>query len=342
MGVDVFSTNVLNSVVQDMKQAPSWFLDRYFPQIQTEESEEIHFDVIDRKRRVAPFVSPLREGKIVEGAGFATKSFKPAYVKDKRPFTTEGALKRWVGERLTGSMSPMDRQRAKVAFELQDQLEMLTRRFELMAATVMRTGKITIAGEGYPTTIVDFQRATGNTSVLTSPNRWTDTGINPLDNLEDWALAILKLTGIRPTDVIFDVGAWKVFRENTFVKARLDLQRTLASPPSIDQGAQLKKEGAVLVGTIDNFNCFVYGGWYVDDNDVEQPILPDGTVILTGDIEGVRAFGAIRDEEAGFQAVPYYSKSWLEKDPSVRYLLMQSAPLMVPCRPNTSYAVTVK
>ena len=55
----------------------------------------------------------------------------------------------------------------------------------------------------------------------------------------------------------------------------------------------------------------------------------------------MRAYGAIRDEDAGFQALPYFAKSWAEQDPSVRYLLMQSAPLTVPYRINASCGITV-
>jgi len=58
-------------------------------------------------------------------------------------------------------------------------------------------------------------------------------------------------------------------------------------------------------------------------------------------IEGYRAFGAIRDEAAGFQAVPYYVKSWLEEDPAVRFIMMQSAPLVVPYRVDASLCATV-
>jgi hypothetical protein len=43
---------------------------------------------------------------------------------------------------------------------------------------------------------------------------------------------------------------------------------------------------------------------------------PAGTVLMGGaSIEGVRAFGAIRDEAAGYQALPYFPKSWLEAGP---------------------------
>ena len=48
----------------------------------------------------------------------------------------------------------------------------------------------------------------------------------------------------------------------------------------------------------------------------------------------------IMDEKAAFKALRYFSKSWLEEDPAVRWLLMQSAPLVVPYRPNASLCAT--
>jgi hypothetical protein len=58
-------------------------------------------------------------------------------------------------------------------------------------------------------------------------------------------------------------------------------------------------------------------------------------------IDGVRHFGAIRDLKAGIQARQYFVKSWEEEDPSRRFLLMQSAPLLVPYRPNAVLSATV-
>jgi hypothetical protein len=40
-------------------------------------------------------------------------------------------------------------------------------------------------------------------------------------------------------------------------------------------------------------------------------------------------------------AVPYWSKSWVTQDPSIRWLLMQSAPLLVPYRIDASLSATV-
>lgn len=38
-------------------------------------------------------------GKVVEHEGYRTKSFKPAYVKDKRRFTPDMPFKRMAGEK---------------------------------------------------------------------------------------------------------------------------------------------------------------------------------------------------------------------------------------------------
>jgi hypothetical protein len=337
---DLFSTNVLNGVVADLKRPSSFLLDRFFPNVQTETSEEIHFDVDDAKRRLAPFVSPLVEGKVVAGRGYTTNTFKPAYIKDKRVFDANRPLKRSIGEQIGGSISPMDRLRAILAFELEDMLNMLTRRLEVMSATVLRTGAVTIVGDNHPSVSVNFGRDGAQTIVLTSPNRWSDTGVNPLNSLQDWAQVVLKKCGAMPTDVVMDVATWKVFRANTEVQKRLDLYRAIGAQPTMQLGAQIA-EGGVYMGSVDGFNIFVYSGWYIDDAGVEQPILPSGTVIMSGQLQGVRAYGAIRDEAVGFQAVPYYVKSWVEEDPAVRFLMMQSAPLVVPYRVNASLAATV-
>jgi hypothetical protein len=337
---DLFSTNVLNGVVADLKRPSSFLLDRFFPNVQTETSEEIHFDVDDAKRRLAPFVSPLVEGKVVAGRGYTTNTFKPAYIKDKRVFDANRPLKRSIGEQIGGSISPMDRLRAILAFELEDMLNMLTRRLEVMAATVMRTGAVTIVGDNYPSVSVNFGRDGAQAIVLTNPNRWSDTGVNPLNSLQDWAQLVLKKCGAMPTDVVMDVATWKVFRANTEVQKRLDLYRAIGAQPTMQLGAQIT-EGGVYMGSVDGFNIFVYAGWYIDDAGVEQPILPSGTVLMGGQLQGVRAYGAIRDEAAGYQAVPYYVKSWTEEDPAVRFVMMQSAPLVVPYRVNASLAATV-
>ena len=164
--MNVFSTNVLIGVVASMKTTPMFFLDKFFPTVQTEESEEIHFDVINRTRRIAPFVSPLVAGKIVESQGFSTKTFTPAYLKPKTPFNPRRALKRSAGEKIGGSMTAQQRIDRLVRQDLEDHVNQINRRLEIMAVSALRLGTITVTGEEYPTQVVNFGRAAGHTVAL--------------------------------------------------------------------------------------------------------------------------------------------------------------------------------
>lgn len=335
---DLFSTNTLTGVVGSLFSVPQFLLDRYFPNVQRSPTEEINFDVLNKTRRLAPFVSPVVAGKVVQSLGFTTKTFKPAYIKDKRVFDVNRPLKRSAGEQIGGTLSPADRQRNLLAVDLVDQIDMINRRLEVMAAEALRTGAVTVTGELYPTQNVSFGRAAGLTVTLTGAARWAQAGVKPLDLLQDWAQLVLQTSGAMPTDVVMTVDTWKVFRIDADVKLRLDQFRGVST---MTMNAQIA-EGGVFMGVVDGFNVYVYAGWYVDDNGTEQPIMPAGTVLLCGQqVDGVRAFGAIRDEEAGWQAMPYFPKSWVEQDPSVRYLMMQSAPLVVPYRVNASLSATV-
>ena len=338
---DVFSTDVLTAVLQSLLGNPQFLLDRFFPITQAESSEQIHFDVIQGKRRIAPFVSPYVEGQVVASQGYITNTFTPAYVKDKRVFDMNRPLKRMAGEQIGGTMSPQDRLRALIAFDMQDQLNMFRRRLEVMCGEVLVTGKSTISGDKYPTTVVDFQRSATHT--ITAAPLWNSGTAKILDNLQDWAQICLDDTGVFPNDVVMTSDVWKTFRSDANITQVLNIFRRYTETPSMDFVAQVT-EGAVLMGNIEGFNIYVYSGWYVDPGTGnEMPILPAGTVILCSPaLEGVQAYGAIRDEQIGLQPVPYFVKSWLQNDPSVRYVMLQSAPIMVPFRPNASFCAKVQ
>ena len=64
--MDLFSTNVLTGAINSLITPAQFLLNRFFTIEQTEQSEEIHFDVIDKTRRLAPFVSPVVAGQVVD------------------------------------------------------------------------------------------------------------------------------------------------------------------------------------------------------------------------------------------------------------------------------------
>ena len=129
-----YTTIDLIGVVPNLKTAQSFLLDRFFPNIVTSDTEEVAIDVDIGKRRMAPFVSPLVEGRLVEQRRFQTNSFKPAYVKDKRAPDLLKPVRRTIGERIGGALTGAEREMANLEAEMTDQVDILTRRLEWMAA----------------------------------------------------------------------------------------------------------------------------------------------------------------------------------------------------------------
>ena len=151
-------------------------------------------------------------------------------------------------------------------------------------------------------------------------------------------------SGAAARTVIMDPLAWRLFKADADVNKLLTVYRGTGNTLSIDPMSRGQaNDKARYVGTIGDFDFWVYQDNYVDDNGVTQQMLPNYTVIVGSptQVEGVRCYGVIQDEKAGYRAQRYFSKSWLEEDPALRWLLLQSAPLVVPYRPNATLCATV-
>lgn len=341
MALNFYSTNALRQVARNLKVPPTFLLRTFFGIVQQEQVEDISFDVEVGKRRVAPFVHPTSPSRRVDDAGFSTNTFRPAYIKDKRELNPNEALKRTAGEGIGGTLTPDQRIVQMLASKMTDQLQMRDRRLELMAASALLNGSITVVGDGYPSTTVSFNRDGGHSVSLTSTAKWSDlTNSDPEANFETWEGMILQQTGMGASDIVMDLLSWGYFRNNAKVKARLDLRRVDQADMTL--GVSRKMEGATFQGYYGSYRLWTYSGWYVNDAGSEVAIWPDYTVVMVGDaIEGVQAFGAIRDLKAGLQADEYFFKSWEDEDPSTRWILMQSAPLVYPRRPNATVKAVV-
>jgi hypothetical protein len=347
MAVELYSTAYLSRVVESLLRTPAFFLNMFFTEIETSDTETIYFDIEKEgtRRRLAPFVHPLVEGVLVESQGFETKSFKPAYIKDKRVHDASRPFKRSAGEAIgTGqTLNPTQRRELAIRRDLRDQVDMLTRRLETMAIEAIVSGTETIAmlmNDGTEKEVVlNFGRAASQTIVLTGAARWGQTDVEPMNSIEDAALDTLQLSGSSVRTLVFDTIAWKSFKKNSVeLDRKLDLRR--AKSGEID--LTLVPDHVSYKGSDGTFDYWVYADWYYNPGtDAEVPMLPAGTVLGIGDVMGVRHFGAIKDEAAGFMAMEYFTKSWTIEDPSARLLLMQSAPAIVPYRPNATFAITI-
>lgn len=342
--MDLYTPAVLGRVVDDLRDAPevgSFLVSTFFPEQSISREEAVYFDVLTGKPRLAPFCSPLVEGQIVESLGYKTNSFTPAYIKDKRVMEDGKAIRRRPGMPISTGLDPMAIRMMTIETETEDQIRMVRRRMEWMAATALRTGTITVTGEKYPTTVVNFGRDPSLTVTLTGTDLWSAGTATPLDDLEDWSGLMRDASGATPIDVVMAQNVWKAFRANAQVRELLEYDRGSLST-TIDLAPGSYKYGATYVGNVGAYRIWIYSDSYVDDTGTTQKYLPDNYLLMVSDrLEGVQHFGGIKDETAGFQVTDYYQKSWTQPDPAVRFLMLQSAPLVVPYRVNASLSAKV-
>ncbi|MCC3745321.1 major capsid protein [Rouxiella badensis] len=349
MSQSIYDTVSLVGLVPNLMTSQNWILDRFFPNIVTSNDEYVAIDVDVGLRRMAPFCSPLVEGKLVESRRYQTDKFKPAYIKDKRAPDLRKPIRRQIGERIGGEYTAAEREMLNIQFEMSDQIDILNRRLEWMGCSALSTGTVTIKGEGFSTTVVDFGRDPSLTIALSGSDKWPTslaagaTNTQPSDDIETWQTLVLQKSGAAPTDLVFTNKSWKAFRLDTTIKDNAIVFPAL-SPfgNQIDAGARVQK-GAVYKGRWGQFDLWLYNDWFIDpDTGIETPMLTDGSVFMSGaDLMGTRAFGAIMDPAFNYGPMAYAPKSWLKEDPAQRFLMMQSSPIVIPSRVNAALCATV-
>lgn len=347
--IDIFDTNVLIGNVPNLMTSQNFLLDKFFPNIVEFDTEKVSIDVDVGKRRMAPFVSPLVEGKLVESRKVQTDTFTPAYIKDKRAPDLRKPIRRQIGERIGGQYTAGEREMLNLLFEMTDQIDMINRRLEWMASSALQTGTVKVAGDGYETQVVDFGRSSDLTITMSGADKWPvkvdagKTNTQPSDDIEDWAQRMLKESGAVATDIVFTTKSWKAFRLDTTIKDNAITFPALSPYGNqINPGTQVQK-GGVYKGRWGNYDLWVYNDWFINPlTNKEEPMIADGSVIMSGaDLMGTRAFGAIIDPKFNYGAMAYAPKSWVEDDPAQRLLMMQSAPLVIPSRVNASLCAVV-
>ncbi|MFK3911366.1 major capsid protein [Enterobacter cancerogenus] len=347
--MNIFDTATLVGVVPNLMTSQNWLLDRYYPNIVTSDTEYVSIDVDVGLRRMAPFCSPLVEGKMVESRRYQTNTFKPAYIKDKRVPDLRKPIRRQIGERIGGEFTAAEREMLNIQFEMEDQIDNLNRRQEWMAASALVNGTVTIEGEGFETTIIDFGRDSELTVTLSGSDKWPtsvaagQTNTRPTDDIEEWQTRILQKSGSVPTDLVFTNKSWRAFRLDTTIKDNAITFPAL-SPfgNQVNAGAQIQK-GAVYKGRWGNFDLWLYNDWFINPlNNQEEPMIPDGAVLMTGaELMGTRAYGVILDPAFNYGPMAYAPKTWLMEDPPQRILMMQSAPIVIPSRVNAALSAMV-
>ena len=348
-----YDTATLLEVIYSPQNQPGidGFWLKWFPQQLNSTSEKILFDELDLNEfRLAPFVAPNMQGRVMRSKGFTTRSFKPAYVKPKHVVDPSRAILRRAGELLLGSLSPQQRFDAIIADNLRRERQMIENRWDWMACQAIVNGAVTVSGEDYPTVTVDFNRDPRLTNILLGAAKWDQATANVMPSIARMRQLSFQLSRAPVNNLVFGIDAWAAFVDfrHADVRDLLNNQRngqnSLFNATNISDASPFNYQGQISgTGGIGKLDLWTYANFYEDtDTGLATPYMDSGTVVGVGNaVQGAQCFGAILDKRAGLNPLSLFPKLWDDEDPSVTYTMTQSAPLMVPVRPNNTFSMKV-
>ncbi len=320
----------------------NFFTRTFFPISNLHLTEVIEVDVRKGKRKMAPFVAPRKGGKVLTRNGFRTNLITTPKIAPERPITIDDITKRGLGENTYSKKTPEERAGELLAKDMTDLQESIERRKEWEAREVMLFGKFQVINEEEGLDVqVDYNFS--NREILTGTEVWENDASNPISILKARRRNIIKSTGKAPDIILMAADAAESFMNHPKVKEAMNirnLENVVITPKIVD-------ESITFIGKIAELGCEIYtcDEWFLDDDNIEQPMLPSGTVIMASS-KGVGSFeyGSVTQiEENDFityeaEIVP---KMWTDNENEVKKLRMTSRPVPRPDNVDSWYVLIV-
>ncbi len=265
MAIDVNRLIELNTAISEVPRPNRFLRNRFFG------GREIHiekytygYDVIKGKKTIAPFVGTEIGFKHIPRGDVKTLLYDFPLIAPLDVITENDVSSRMPGEAIGGGMTPAQRQERDRTRRIALLDDMITRTEEAMIGELLRTGIMTITGDGVNTTI-DLTPAsvgwTAITDITDGTQDWDAATPAPtiLADLRNWKNDIRNDSGIVPDTVILGDDAAAAFLEDTAVLAMLDNRRAL-----IGEINYADIEGAEYLGRIWGMDVFAYSDGYVN------------------------------------------------------------------------------
>lgn len=339
MTIAAFERVRMMEMLETIHEPSTYFLDRYFSDTETFDTTSVEFDIVQHKRKLAPFTSPAHEGHLIEHPGETKRTITPPYVKPKHVYEPKDMIRRMPGQSIESAARANDR----LAEDTAHLQTAITRREEHMAARQLQDGSLTIVGDGYNGSI-DFMFADDHKVTLSGAGLWSDADSNPIEDIRQWRRKINQDSGLSASVVTLGSDAAVAFMEHPKVQAYMDKLRM--SFGEVNVGAEIN--GVTPIASLFGGSVVVeeYSELFYDEVTEANVELMDADRVVMGAPRArcKRLYGAIQDLDAaanGLLEAKWFPKSWVKKDPSVGFLMVQSAPLPAVLEPNGFMTIDV-
>lgn len=338
MGYNLDYTNTADLLAAYKTEAkPTTFLkDRYFPDGTTFATDEVLVEYKKGTHRLAPFVSPEINGKIMKREGYKVNAYEPAMLQPKRALSIDTLKKKNFGEALYNGLTKEERAVAITLDDLKEMGDMNTRRKEAMSAEVLQTNALIMKHQTDDNEKPEVKEIAyyedSNDTVYSPTNMWGTENADIIGDCAAMALS-LKHDSLPATDVILGTKAADAFLADPKIQKLLDTR-------NINIGKFEPEEiypDVVFLGTLSckghKLNFIQYTGVYEDEDGTIKDFIDPKNVIVTAPGCGVTNYGAITQIDFGEKDFKTYVEKEVplyEVKDQTRAVILKSAPLLQP------------
>lgn len=327
--INIYKPQTLVAALNVCYAPRRFLLDTFFHNVITFDTEKVDVDIKQGDRDIAAYVHPLEKGRLVENAGFETKTIFPCYTKEIKVIRPNDTVTRSFGEDFLSPLTPVQREQRLLGQALNDLDTRVVRLEEVMAAQALVNGSIYVKGKTNDF-YVDLGYKQGRQKITLSGDSCWDKNGDPMYDLDDWAKKISERCGMAPTIVIAGNRAMRAIIDNPKVKERLEIRNYHVGEINIAQDQALAEQGIIYHGSLapSNLPLYTYDEKYRNPITGKiESLIPDDAVLLGCKSAGCQMLYGMIQNLHSLAPLPRFPYSWPELDGSARYIQLESAPL---------------
>ncbi len=331
MPVPITHWRSLTEAVMNIPGTYMFLQDKIFSGPKTHSTTFIDWDQVDAAPNLAVWLNNNEEAAQSTKRTIQRNAIEVPQIRIKKPFTAqELETERAPGTAIYLEGGPGAYAEQKVADELEDMKNDALRSAELMCGQAI-TGGLDIENDRIHFT-VDYNFVPDD-QAFTPANIWTAANATIIADIREMkrmlkqnlnlptldGISIIAIAGHQVVDAMYADDA---------VQAVLDNRRMVAG--------QIQIGMSDYMGNLAGVDFFEYDGGY-ELAGAKGRFVADDEVYLFAMLPGAFElhYGAVYDLGAGGNvAVPFFSKSWTTEDPSLRWILLVSAPMPIIKKPQ--------
>ena len=344
--MDFTKTLTLLAAIEKTNPVTTFLRDRYFPSnanVDVFNTDEVLVEYKDGNKKIAPFVSPRKNGRVIMRDGYAIESYAPANIAPKRALYIDDITKKGFGEALFSNLTPEQSQGALIMKDIKDMTEMIKRREEAMAAETMISNGCVMKhyadkGDEYEEKEIHFYSGDSNPAVYTPSMDWSNSQADILGDMYQMAYFLLK-DGNAATEIVVGSNVVDAILNNDAIYKQLDNRRyevgkiePVELPNGVTRVARLLVKGHPI-------DVLTYAATYEGEDGEDTPFIPANKVVMSAPGAGHTSYGAVTQLEQSDGQMHTYSGMLVphyvaDANNNSRSITLTSRPLLMPKTKN--------